>query len=151
MGNTGYRHQLERARRFFSRVYDLSHPDWGTSAEVEFQDMAWAFFQNCWHVKDWVRHDPKVTDAQKTAVIDMAHNSSDLMVCREMCNGIKHLNKIPGEAAHSHIDAEYADGFTVHMDCVIEDGGGKPISGKELGHRCLAEWERILTSQGLAI
>ena len=151
MGNTGYRHQLERARRFLGRVYDLIQAEWGTSNEVEFQDMMWAFFQNCWHVKDWIDHDPIVLRATKDAVITTAHKSSDLMVCRELCNGTKHLGKIPGEASHSHVDSENADGFTVDMDCVIEDGSGKLISGKELPHRCLAEWERILTSQKLPI
>jgi len=150
VGNAGYRHQLERTRRFLGRVYNLIQADWGTTGnQVYFQDMMWAFFQNGWHVKDWIEHDPIVPRATQDTAIAMAHNSPDLMVCRELCNGTKHLGKIPGQASHSHIDSENVDGFTVDMHCVIEDGGGKLISGKELAQRCLAEWDRILTSQNL--
>ena len=48
----GYRDQLDRARRFLDRIEQLAAND------VEFQDMVWAFFQNGWHIKDWVRNDP---------------------------------------------------------------------------------------------
>jgi hypothetical protein len=36
------------------------------------------------------------------------------------------------------------------IDCIIADGYGKLISGKQLARDCIAEWERILQSQGLA-
>ena len=50
-GHIGYRDQLDRARRFLDRM------EAPCSNEVEFQDMVWAFFQNCWHVKDWIEND----------------------------------------------------------------------------------------------
>jgi hypothetical protein len=37
------------------------------------------------------------------------------------------------------------------MDCVIDDGKGNQISGKQLARECLAEWQRILQSEGLPI
>jgi hypothetical protein len=152
MGNAGYRHQLERARRFRGRIYDLIHADWGTSPdEIAFQDMMWAFFQNCWHVKDWIKNDPLVPSATKSILVDLAENhSADLKMCQELCNATKHLGARPG-AKHSHVDSTSIDGFPVDMDCMIEDASGNQISGKHLAQRCIAEWERILTSQGLAI
>src|SRR5260370_12903142 len=98
MGYTGYRHQLDRARRFLERMEAVD------ANEVEFQDMVWAFFQNCWHVKDWVEHDPQVPRLMKDAVIDRAHRSSVLKICREMCNGTKHLGAQPGAEASTHRD-----------------------------------------------
>ena len=59
--------------------------------EHDFQDMMWAAFQNCWHVKDWIMSDPNVSDAQKQAVLAMAHQSPDLGACQDLCNGTKHL------------------------------------------------------------
>jgi hypothetical protein len=110
----------------------------------------WAFFQNCWHIKDWVKHDPLVPSATKEIIVDMAENQSvDLKMCQQLCNGTKHLGARPG-AKHSRIESEYVDGFTVDMDCVIEDASGNLISGKDLASRCIAEWERILNSQSLA-
>jgi hypothetical protein len=38
----------------------------------------------------------------------------------------------------------------LEIDCILDDGAGNPISGKQLAHECIAEWERILASEGLA-
>src|SRR5437773_2615983 len=106
-GATGYRHQLDRARRLLDRV---EHPsgdddlDLSNINEVDFQDMMWAFFQNCWHVKDWIKNDPSMVMATKTAVIDMAEKQSPvLQMGRQLCNATKHLGPRPG-AHHDHVD-----------------------------------------------
>ncbi len=155
MGNAGYRHQLDRARRFLDRVVQANDVDWSEMDDVGFQDMMWSFFQHCWHVKDWVKYDPLASSAQKAAVSRMAHRSTTLRICRDLCNGTKHLKlKEPSSgsgASHQHIELDIAPGWGVaQMDCIIDDGHGHPISGKQLARDCIAEWERILQSQGLA-
>jgi hypothetical protein len=153
-GVTGYRDQLDRARRFLDRVE--TNPDgFENLNDVEFQDMMWSFFQHCWHVKDWVQHDPLASDAQKKAVVDQAHASALLKICRDLCNGTKHLKLThPGSgsgAKHQGIEMTIApEQGRCEMDCMVDDGHGNPISGKKLARDCIAEWERILTSQGLA-
>jgi len=44
VGMTGYRHQLDRVRRFRTRVQDPN------ASDIDIQDMMWAFFQNCFHL-----------------------------------------------------------------------------------------------------
>ena len=83
-GNIGYRHQLNRARRFFDRV-QTDYEGLEDIDEVGFQDMMWSFFQHCWHVKDWVRHDPLASAGQKQTVDDMVHKSAALLICRATC------------------------------------------------------------------
>jgi hypothetical protein len=120
--------------------------------DVDFQDMMWAFFQNCWHLKDWIKNDPLLSDAVRTAIDKAAHDkSSCLKMCRELCNGTKHLGERPG-ASHRHINTTIRPGAgPSEMDCVIDNGQGQLISGKKLAADCLAEWERILQSLGLSI
>jgi hypothetical protein len=147
-GNVGYRHQLDRVRRFLDRV------EGPQASDVEFQDMMWAFFQNCWHLKDWVRNDPLASEVQKTAVIDKAHASALLTICRDLCNGTKHLglDRKPSSgtgAAHHHVNITITSGESSTMDCVVKDGHGNLISGKQLARDCVADWERILQSEGL--
>jgi hypothetical protein len=141
MGYTGYRHQLDRARRFLERVEDAAN-------EVEFQDMVWAFFQNCWHVKDWVQNDPHVGQPSKDAVIARAHQSSALNVCKDLCNGTKHLGARPGPK-HQHVEMTIDSSGHAEMDCIIDNGAGKSVSGRALAHQCIGEWVSILQSQGL--
>jgi hypothetical protein len=155
MGNAGYRHQLDRARRFLIRVQS-EYQGLEDIDEVEFQDMLWSFFQHCWHIKDWLHHDPLASVAQKDAAIAMAHQpGGPLMICRDLCNGTKHLRlSNPGSgtgASHQYVDMNIVPGQgRFEIDCIIDDGYGKSISGKRLAMDCISEWERILESQGLA-
>lgn len=158
IGAYGYRHQLERARRFLARVERL-RDDLGLELENldddEFQDMMWSFFQHCWHVKDWIRHDPKMPPEKAKAAIDMAHSSGALMICRDLCNGTKHLllsdPRSGTGARHRHVDIKIAPSEgRFKIDYEVDDGHGGLLSGVQLARACIAEWERILGAQGLA-
>jgi hypothetical protein len=148
-GHIGYRDQLDRTRRFLERMEQPSDDSGDCMTDVDFQDMVWAFFQNCWHVKDWLRHDPQVDELTKEAVIARAHDSVALRVCREMCNGTKHLGARPG-ASHDHIDTTIVPGGETLMDCLIDNGAGTLVSGRVLAHQCIGEWVSILEFHGLA-
>jgi hypothetical protein len=141
-GNFGYRHQLDRARRFLTRMEEAR-------SEIEAHDMAWAFFQNCWHVNDWLSNDPFVSAAAKEIALKLAHASTALATCHALCDGTKHLGARPG-ASHHHVDNKITPGGPTDFDCLIDDGNGQLLSGKRLAHDCIAEWEHILRSQGLA-
>ena len=153
-GKAGYRHQLGRARRFLDRLH-VTYEEIADLDDVEFQDMAYSFFQHCWHIKDWVRHDSLASDAQKEAVVEMAHQSATLKICQDLCNGTKHLGldkpKSGSGAAHQSTEMIIDTGTgQFEIDCVLDDGLGNLMSGKKLARDCMAEWERILQSQGLA-
>jgi hypothetical protein len=148
-GHIGYRNQLDRARRFLDRMEHQPVDDDDGMSDVDFQDMVWAFFQNCWHVKDWLLNDPLVNQVIKDAVNDRVHQSVVLKVCQEMCNGTKHLGARPG-ASHDHIDTTIVPGGPTIMDCLIDNGAGTLVSGRALAHQCIGEWVGILQSMGLA-
>jgi len=152
-GNIGYRDQLDRARRFLERV-EHGPEDVEDVDEVQFQDNMWSFFQHCWHIKDWVRHDPLMSEATKDAVIAAAHQSKVLAMCQDLCNATKHLrlNKTAARASHKHVETVIApsQGRYEH-DLIVDDGHGGQLSGKKLARDCIADWERILTDHGLAI
>lgn len=143
----GYHQQLDRARRFLERMKASN------LNATDSQDMAWAFFQNCWHVKDWLKNDLLAPKEQKDRAIKMAHKSPTLKICRELCNGTKHLlerGAIPHHMAYRmHLSPPGAPDIPNEIDCIVNDGHGNQISGKELAEQCIAEWERILQSQGL--
>ena len=141
-GTFGYRHQLDRARRFLIRMEEARN-------DIDAQDMAWAFFQNCWHVKDWLSNDPFVGAAAKEIALKLAHASTALTTCQALCNGTKHLGSRPGASDH-HVDTQITPGGSTEIDCLIADGNGPQLSGMRLAHDCIAEWEHILRSQGLA-
>jgi hypothetical protein len=143
-GHIGYRHQLDRARRSFDRMQGSYNTD------TDFQDAAWSFFQHCWHLKDWLRHDPLVPEEAKVSVLKRVRKSTVLQICRDLCNGSKHLVAKPARHLHT-VTIVVANQNTVEHDCMIDDGRGAQMAGKAFASECLAEWEAILRAEGLAI
>jgi hypothetical protein len=144
-GWNDYRDQLGRARRFRDRMF-ASNAD-----ATEFQDMAWAFFQNCWPVKDWVKNDQRIAGATRAAVTHAAEDpATPLKLCHELCNGTKHLMPRGATQGHAGYTLFLNSDRSNEIDFMVDDGKGNRVSARQLADDCLAEWERILASQGLA-
>jgi hypothetical protein len=80
----------------------------------------------------------------------MAHASDVLKICRDLCNGTKHLlNDLGLARPRDVLTTIRPTAGHFEMDCTIDDGHGSPISGKQLARQCIAEWVSILESQGL--
>jgi len=149
---TSYRDQLDRAKRFRERMR-------AASTAIDFQDYTWAFFQCCWHVKDWVLNDPDVPEQKATSIVASAEASPLLRICHDLCSGTKHLRldrpQSGSGAAHDHV------AYVMHLmppdhpdkpneiDFKIIDGIGNLKSAHLLADDCLAEWERILQANGV--
>jgi hypothetical protein len=146
-GTTGYRDQLDRTRRFLDRIL----ADRAAAYVVDYQDDVWAFFQNCWHLKDWVKHDPLVPQDIKDRIVSAAEVSTVLALCHDMANGTKHLHlhRPQAGAAHSHVTLATGANQGPAIDCIIETSTG-PRSAREVAEECVAAWVRILSAEGLA-
>lgn len=146
-GATSYRDQLDRTRRFLRRALDPA----STRYISDFRDFVWAFFRNCWHIKDWVKHDALLQEGERwKPIVDAAHASEVLKLARGMCNGTKHLlDQDQVAASHAHVTIR-TGGEGVQTECFIHVDG-ELRSFHELGPQCLAEWERILVQAGLSI
>jgi hypothetical protein len=157
-----YRDQLDRTRRWLAKIEKNTE-----RAEEDYQDETWAFFQSCWHLKDWVKNDCSLPKDIREIVTDAAHASTLIQACQKLANGTKHLiltkqvmsnPKLKGKrsgsgvvAAHSHIGTNITPGSATVISVVIDMGGGKTRDGLELARELVTEWERILTVAGLSI
>jgi hypothetical protein len=143
-----YCHQLARVRRFLTRVEAKENRDGDA-----YQDDVWAFFQNCWHLKDWVKHDTELSRAARKRDVRRAEKSVKLGVCHDIANGTKHMELARPQAGASHANRNYflVVGGQNYIDCQIKFGDGARRSAREVAHECLEEWERILTEVGLSL
>lgn len=60
----------------------------------ETEDDIYAFFQNCYHIKDYLKNDPaytKHTNSQIESYINR-YRTFALTLCADICNGLKHLS-----------------------------------------------------------
>ena len=154
-GNTGYRDQLDRVRRLLDRVESAGRDmqDFADFNEYDFQDDVYSFFQACWHVKDWVKHDPQVEQPVKDAIKTEAESNKRLLVCHDICNGTKHLKLTVPRAQGARVEFTHVEtrgGMIVAVDFGIADDTEELVGGKLFARQCVEEWERILQSHELA-
>ena len=104
--------QFERTQRLFLRVLDNQD-----RKLVEYEDDVWNFFQNCWHLQDWIRNDRKgVAKATRTKIKGEVNSHPALELVGELASKSPHLevrstitggdNKTHGDILMKVIDAD---------------------------------------------
>ena len=153
--------QVGRACRFLERyrIASMSGPGISTPCSYEdIEDLLWAFFQNCWHVKDWLRNDPTVDEAIRLSVKAAAESDPVLQVVRALANGTKHLVAYTGRDQPSADDTgiqftHNSDG-TISTDHLIDiarpidPGLSERITALALGEKAMTRWQEILIGAG---
>ncbi|MEO7665529.1 MAG: hypothetical protein ABIU97_00670 [Dehalococcoidia bacterium] len=90
-----YLEQYNRVQRAQARVLALAEAlgkTGGTPQDhLEYEDAVIAFFQNAWHLKDWIKNDPSVAEPIKSSVLSRFEAAVALAVCADVANGTKHL------------------------------------------------------------
>ncbi len=153
-----YQEQLERARRWLKRLEQASshandiHNPIPTEKHEEYEDYLYAFFQNCWHVKDWILGDAGAPKRLQEAVrkVDEEGKILPLMLCSGVANGSKHLRQGRDRKRHAKtvgeilvdIDPE-GNSETTYAYKVIDDDRDSH-EAIELARQALQEWETII-------
>ena len=88
-----YEEQSERVKRWhekFRQIDEGTSHDFAPSTEY-YHDQVFAFFLNCYHLKDWIKNDESLPKNARDTVEGFVEKTKYLFVCRDICNSIKHL------------------------------------------------------------
>lgn len=116
----------------------------------DFIDFLYAFYQNCYHIKDWLLNDPTCALTNKE-IYDFINKSETLKICHDLANGTKHLTlKKPKSDKDTRIDSfdiieknkNYFAQFTVVS-------GEKIYDAFQLANICFIEWKKFLRDNKL--
>lgn len=83
--------QLERVRRYKDRVERLYAGEVLRRPNEELLDDVHAFFQSCYHLKDWLQNDPAFTKHTRQQIEAFVSNTPEIALCADVCNALKHL------------------------------------------------------------
>lgn len=152
---TPYLWQVARARRFFRRYWyardGATAFDGDTFNDIE--DLMWAFFQNAWHIKDWIKNDPTIAEEVKRAVVTDVHATESLLLCADLANGSKHFGTAPARdkigANDQAIELSHGADGRVITDHVIVTGNDQRLTAIELARWVLMDWHAILVRHHL--
>lgn len=150
-----YLEQFERVKRWYERfkLIDSGRP-YDISLE-HYRDEVYAFFQNCHHLKDWIRNDSTV-GAAAWKVEEFIDKNEELKLCADICNRKKHLKLRSSRSGQDprfgkrdlKLKLEEPDGKkTISVKFSVNTSSGKRIDAFELATRCLQAWEDFIKSE----
>ncbi|MFD1940581.1 hypothetical protein ACFSKW_54920 [Nonomuraea mangrovi] len=93
---TGWREQYDRMLRSHKRLISLASGSSASSDEAK--DALFHFFQDAFHLRDWLYHDTDPGLRSKVAQDELKYSAHSiiktnpiLQLCADLCNGTKHL------------------------------------------------------------
>jgi hypothetical protein len=160
-----WRDQYDRAERWLSRIEQIAAgigPEMTAGRNTDhFLDEVLAFFQSCFHLKDWLRNDPQSGVGVKEVERYVASDQS-LSLCGDVANGSKHLllttPRVGGGARVSaqHVDINVTDGVMGTADrgtsfraaYVISDGQ-REFDALKVARDAMQAWDAFFSNKGL--
>lgn len=150
----GWHGQFERTVRWHNRVMNISEERRQSGDLWEHQDFVNAFFQNCHHLREWLIKSGVVSQHD---VDTLVHNHVELQICRDICNGTKHMEinrasvdkdfTIFREYDHFHVPAP--DDGPHSMEYLVIRSGQHKYDLFDLVHRCMMIWDDFLRQKQL--
>ena len=109
------------------------------------------FMQDCWHLKDWIKHDP-ATGAANTIESAVSQHRS-LRIVADLANGAKHysLNR-PREGARiisQGVTAHLGQAKAIDVPIVVELSSGLTLTMHEIIADAYRDWRLVLAEVGL--
>ena len=86
-----HQEQFERTKRWYERIKKIDQGMQHNLPSDYYCDEVYAFFLNCFHLKDWIENDDTVKSLAKGKVKNFIKQDECMSVCADICNSIKHL------------------------------------------------------------
>jgi hypothetical protein len=151
-----YREQYDRMARWYNRFAATDQGRTHDGASDSYVDEIYAFFLNCYHLKDWIKEDPSVPGIARQAVEGHVNASRPLRLCADICNSLKHLERTSNRSKESPSfgKKDFALSFgpgqptIISLKYEVETTAG-PVDAFQLATDCVTAWDVFLTTHAL--
>jgi len=146
--------QFKRMERWYKRIEIICQKTPDNMGNLQELDDVLAFFQNCYHLKDWVKNDSS-SGILATDIENFIRQSNCLMICGDLCNGSKHLKinnpRIDSDTTinRSYTVAEHVTDPILKRDFIVTSGG-RQYNALSLAKECIGAWKNFFSSHGMA-
>jgi hypothetical protein len=153
---SSWQEQLDRARRYHQRLIAFVAAEEHKADIILGLDDSYAFFQNCYHIKDWLKNDPAFLRAVE--VEGYITSTPALSLCADIANGIKHLlltkkprsGSTPGPV-HATLVVKLEDSFaageerppSMSMQLKVEHAG-RELDAIQIAADAMQAWESFV-------
>lgn len=152
---SGWHEQYERMLRSHSRLVEIAGGTTMANSD-EARDALFHFFQDAYHLKDWLKKDPSV---RRSDVEHFINSKKSLRLMADLCNGTKHFDLTtsrtgdvsttfdsqsvtvrPATVGSKSAPRPHLHGWTVAS-------GGRSLDAIELANKVLSKWTEWLRKQ----
>jgi hypothetical protein len=143
-----YLEQIKRTERWYERFEKIYLDTKKRYDNLYYEDVIYAFFQNCYHLKDWLKNSNVIEEKRLNNFID---TNEDMKICRDLCNASKHLVLKSGKdlkLMKLDLPLKTMKGYSHNSNyyCIKEVGGGVH-SAFDVAVRCLVSWRNFLKTE----
>lgn len=149
-----WQQQYNRVKRWYERLKLVNESKKHDLPTDYYLDEVYAFFINCYHLKDWIKNDEN-SKVSSEEIEDFVKNSEPLKICGDICNGSKHLSiNRPRNNSNTRIGSRHfaltlgGSSPTIYIKYDIVSGN-KTYDAFTLAIECLNEWKQFLLSKKL--
>lgn len=151
---TSWQDQRNRVGRWHKRLSAIGRGIPPDMSQAEALDDVYAFFMNCYHLRDWIINSGFRSKADVDAFIEA---TPDLALCADICNGLKHF-RVKRARSSSNLTWSTASVVTYWFPpgtAAVEPTAGQQwvfttdltkVDMFELADRCIAAWDRFLAT-----
>ena len=123
------------------------------------RSLLYAFFQNCWHLKDWIKNDAAAPSTLVDHIEDHCKQYRSLLLSADVAKGTKHLtlNRPPrlGGKVVAKIMVGLTDSFATGESTIqvryayeIADDAGNSSDALGLARQAVSDWETLIRTNG---
>ena len=134
------------------RGYDRLNEDYYSS--INFEDDIQHYFQDCWHLKDWIKNDDSISQAVRGCVEAEVEKHEPLRVIADLANGSKHLNRYTNRlgayVTGGHLTIGLGQNKPIDIDYEVTlTKTGTVLSAKAIAKEAFDAWQVVLANLGL--
>jgi hypothetical protein len=129
-----------------------------TAISIQAEDDFYSFFVCCFHFKDWLKNDPTIPAAIKTAPGVVGNTNESLKLCADLANGIKQLRadrsaRVDADSTVSAVQSAFPatafqkNAVQTHERIVVV--AGSYFDAREVASACVAAWAAFLREHKL--
>jgi hypothetical protein len=147
-----YIDQFARVKRYLVRIESQNRDP------TEYDDDLWSFFQNCWHLKDWVKNDSSLRPGLRhkfrgKELKKTLKECPSIKICADLANRTKHF-----ELASNWFDAEVTQrNVTVNLgkrthstsEHIITLNDGTKKVALKVARDAVKEWKKFFKTHKL--
>ena len=147
---SNWNEQWKRVQRYYDRCKKINDgfKGHGEPSDYYFDDMV-AFFQNCFHLRDWLMKDGFQSAKIAKTPEEYVRDTLCLAICADLANTTKHMNlrhrpKSGDEPKRANRSMSVTMGSPVVILKANIEHNGKMIDAFELSTECMSAWSAYL-------